>query len=382
MIKKVLILGAGLIGRPMAIDLAEDKTHKFNVGVVDIKDKALLGLKEYQIETIKKDLSKPENIRKVIKNYDIIVNSVPGFMGFKTLKTIIESGKNVVDIAFFPEDPLTLNELAVRKKVTAIVDCGVAPGMSNLMVGYVNEMLSSTSKVEIYVGGLPEKRVWPYEYKAVFSPVDVIEEYMRPARIVENGKIVTKPALSEPEIIDFPEVGTLEAFNTDGLRTLVKTMNIPEMKEKTLRYPGHIDKIKVLRNTGFFNKEFINVNKCKIRPIDFTSKLLFPIWKLNDEDIDITVMRIIVEGIKKNRKVSYIYNMFDKYDLSTSTHSMARTTGYTATSMVRLLNKGLFDKQGVYPLELIGCNERCVNYMLEQLRKKNINYNRGIKYPK
>ena len=146
---------------------------------------------------------------------------------------------------------------------------------------------------ECYVGGLPVEREWPYEYKAVFSPIDVIEEYTRPARFVQNSKIITKEALSETELMNFKGVGTLESWNSDGLRTLIKTMaHVPNMIEKTLRYPGCVEYIKVLRETGFFSKEEIELNGVKIKPIDVTSKLLFPIWKMNEEDRDLSLIHI------------------------------------------------------------------------------------------
>src|SRR6185503_12264879 len=150
---------------------------------------------------------------------------------------------DVVDISFFPEDALLLDKLAKQKEVTAITDCGVAPGLSNLIIGRYNEEMKIDS-FECYVGGLPKERIPPFQYKAPFSPVDVIQEYIRPARLVENGKLVIKPAMSDKEILHFDEAGDLEGFNTDGLRSLVTTMkHIPDMKEKTLRYPGHIDLI-------------------------------------------------------------------------------------------------------------------------------------------
>jgi lysine 6-dehydrogenase len=303
---------------------------------------------------------------------------VPGFMGYKTLENIIKAGKNVVDIAFFPEDALTLDLLAKKHNVTAVVDCGVAPGMSNMLTGYSHHLLDTTSSAVIYVGGLPEIRIKPWEYKAVFSPIDVIEEYIRPAFYVENSQIIEKDALSEPELIDFPELGTLEVFNTDGLRSLIKTLDIPNMKEKTMRYPGHIEKINFLKEAGFFNEEPVKVGNQMIRPIDMTAKLLFPQWKLEPGEKDITIMQIMVEGKKDGKKIKYTWDLLDRYDPETQTHSMARTTGYTATTVARLLKDGLFDKKGIITPEIIGKDETCVKFVLETLKQKNIVYKQTI----
>jgi len=374
---KVLILGAGLVGGPMAIDLA--KNSEFNITLADINKDSLdkIGVKN-KISTIQKDLSDSKSIKEIVKDFDIVLNAVPGFMGYNTLKAIIESSKDVVDIAFFPEDPFTLDELAKNNNVTAIMDCGVAPGMSNVLIGYIDHLLDKTDMALIYVGGLPEVRQWPYEYKAVFSPIDVIEEYTRPARYVENGNLVTHPALSDAEYLDFPNIGTLEAFNSDGLRTLAETIDAPNMKEKTLRYPGHIEKMAVLRESGFFNKEEIDIKGIKISPLEFTSKLLFPKWQLKEGESDITVMRVIVEGTKDGEKLKYTYDLFDRLDKKTNTHSMARTTGYTATMAIRMLHKGLYKEKGISPPEFIGRKPECVRFILKGLEDRGIFYRESI----
>ena len=370
---KVLVLGAGLVGGPMAADLTEE--DRFEVSIADINRETLARVgSKYPVETIVKDLSDPGTVRELVSGYDFVINAVPGHMGFRTFKAVIEAGKRIVDIAFFPEDPFQLSELALKQNVIAVMDCGVAPGMSNILTGYVDGLLDETETAVTYVGGLPEKRDWPYEYKAVFSPADVLEEYTRPARVVENGKIVIKPALTETEMIDFPPVGTLEAFNSDGLRTLAATINGVNMKEKTLRYPGHVEKMLVLRETGFFSKKEIEINGVRIRPLDFTSKLLFPKWKLKEGDIDITVMRVIVEGKKDGSRLRYTYDLFDRFDEKTGIHSMARTTGYTATMVLRMVADGLYDRPGISPPEFIGKSGECVEYILAGLKERGIEY--------
>ncbi|MCK4537335.1 MAG: saccharopine dehydrogenase, partial [Candidatus Krumholzibacteria bacterium] len=206
----------------------------------------------------------------------------------------------------------------------------------------------------------------------------VIEEYTRPARYVENGTLVVREALSDPELIEFPRIGTLEAFNSDGLRTLGKTLNARNMKEKTLRYPGHIQKMAVLRDTGFFSQEEIEINGSRIRPLDFTARLLFPKWKLEEGEIDITVMRVIVEGTGKDGKLRYTWDLYDRLDESTGIHSMARTTGYTATMAVRMIAEGLFTKKGVSPPEIIGLQPECVEFILNGLKERGIIYSEKI----
>lgn len=365
---QIAILGAGMVGRAMAIDLAKN----YSVSSFDRSAAALEILKQRDpsINTTVTDLSDFDNYQILLRDFDFVISAVPGFMGYRTLEAIIGAGKNVVDISFFPEDALQLDALAKEKNVTAIVDCGVAPGMSNLLLGYYNERMTITD-FECLVGGLPKKRVKPFEYKAPFSPIDVLEEYTRPARYVENGHIVTKPALSDTELLNFEEVGTLESFNTDGLRSILFTMgHIPNMKEKTLRYPGHIDLMQSLLDAGFLSNEPIQYEGRPISPMGFTSALLFDQWKLGPEEAEFTIMRITISGDGKK----ICYELFDEYDAASKTSSMSRTTGYTCTGALHLLIEKLFTEKGVFPPELVGKDERCFKRIMQYLEERNVRY--------
>ncbi len=369
----ILVLGAGMVGSAMAIDLSKD--HK--VTLTDLNSQRLTSVKEKckVLNTLQLDVTDKNKLSAAIKDFDMVICAVPGFLGFETLKQIIEAGKNVVDISFFPENSLDLDKLAKSKGVTAIVDCGVAPGMDNILLGYYNERLKLTD-FECLVGGLPKVKKWPFYYKAPFSPVDVIEEYTRPARYVENGNIIIREPLTDCEFIEFDKVGTLESFNSDGLRSIIFTMpHIRNMKEKTLRYPGHVEVVRALKESGFFNKKKMNVKGTEISPLDVTSKILFDEWKLGETEEEITVMRVTVKGEnKKGETETIVYNLYDEYDPKTQTSSMARTTGYTATAAANMFLKGLFTEKGVFPPELIGKHEACFNFILGYLKERNIHY--------
>jgi len=299
-------------------------------------------------------------------------------MGFAVLTSVINCGKNVADISFFPEDVLQLDKLAKEKNITVITDVGVAPGMSNFILGRYNQEFTVTN-FECYVGGLPKTRKKPFEYKAPFSPADVIEEYIRPARLKENGRIVVKAALTEREYITFDEIGTLEAFNTDGLRSLLFTMpHIENMKEKTLRYPGHVELIIALKDAGFFDEEEIEINGSKISPRKFSSKVLFQNWKLDPEEQELTVMKVIVEGNKSGSPKRVEYNLLDTYHSETKTSSMSRTTGYVCTAAVQLIAKKLFTEKGVFPPELVGKQKSCFDFVIDYLKERGVNWKKKI----
>ncbi|NUN69129.1 MAG: saccharopine dehydrogenase NADP-binding domain-containing protein [Bacteroidetes bacterium] len=371
----IIVLGAGMVGSAMAIDLAK----KHSVTVTDIDRKRLEHVKAKcpPLTTAEVNVRDAAALRAVVAPFDLVICAVPGFLGFTTVRKVIDAGKNIVDISFFPENALELDALAKERGVTAIVDCGVAPGMHNFIIGRYNELLQLTD-VETLVGGLPKVRRWPFYYKAPFSPVDVIEEYTRPARFVENGHTVVREALSDSELMEFARIGTLEAFNTDGLRSLIHTMpQIRNMKEKTLRYPGHIDMIKALKASGFFNSGTVRVQGTDVSPLDVTSAVLFDEWKLGETEPELTVMRVTMKGRNASGATEQVvYDLYDEYDPETQTSSMARTTGYTATAAASMFLEGLFAERGVFPPELIGKHEQCFDYVVGYLADRNVRYTR------
>ena len=381
---RIAVLGAGMVGRAIAIDLAKNyRVTSFDVSrqSLDTLSKKYIDFNkdsESLLKTMQADLNVYDNYESMLKPFDLVITAVPGFMGYHTLEAVIKAKKDVVDISFFPEDALQLDTLAKQNNVTAIVDCGVAPGMSNLILGYYNSIMKVNS-FECMVGGLPKERIAPFEYKAPFSPVDVIQEYIRPARLMEQGKIVVKPALSEAEIIDFKNPGPLESFNTDGLRSLLVTMShIPDMKEKTLRYPGHIDLIKKMIAAGFFDEQEILVNRQYVSVLDFSSAILTKQWKLGPTEEEFTLMQIKISGRKDDHHETIVYDLYDEYDSVSQTSSMARTTGYTCTAAANLIIQNLFNKKGVFPPELIGSDKKCFEFMMKYLSERNVHYSKKI----
>jgi saccharopine dehydrogenase-like NADP-dependent oxidoreductase len=164
----------------------------------------------------------------------------------------------------------------------------------------------------------------------------------------------------------------LEAFNTDGLRTLLKTVPVPNMAEKTLRYPGHIEYVRVLRESGFLDKEPISVGGVAVRPIDVAAALLFPRWRLEAGEEEFTAMQIAVRGREDGAERQYSYRLFDRTDQTTGTSSMARTTGYTCTAVARLVLEGRFTRKGICPPEYVGADAACFERVLADLRSRGV----------
>jgi len=377
--KKVIVLGAGMVGSVMAADLAADPD--LSLSIADLRDENLAkaAARAAAVSTIKADLADPDAVARLIAPYDLVCGALASNIGFQTLRAVIEARKPYCDISFFSENALELDPLARSLGVTAVVDCGVAPGMSNMAAGYANAYFDRCDRIAIYVGGLPRERRWPFEYKAGFAPADVIEEYVRPSRIVENSQIVVRDALSEPELLDFPGVGTLEAFNTDGLRSIAYTLSVPNMIEKTMRYPGHIELMRVLRHIGLFSESPVQIrdadgNPTRIRPRDLLSALMFPQWTYASGEEDMTIMRISSQGLKSGRLERLTWDLADTYHHPSAATSMSRTTAFPCSIIARMILRGEYANPGVNPPEFLGRIPGMLDSVLEQLKARGVIY--------
>jgi lysine 6-dehydrogenase len=371
-LKRVAVLGCGLVGAAIARDLSQEAD--LEVTACDADPQALEGLgREPRIRILRADLADPQTITEIASRADVVVGALPGRLGFAMLEAVLRSGTPIADISFSPEDPFQLDRLARDKGVTAVVDCGVSPGISNFAVGRATARLTEVEDVTIYVGGLPVDRHRPFGYAIVFSAADVIEEYTRPARFVERGRVVTRPALSEIETIEAPGVGTLEAFLTDGLRTLLTTIRARSMKEKTLRYPGHAEAMRSLRECGFFRTETAEAGGASVAPRTVTERLLSRAWRLREGEEELTFLRVAVAGQGlAGRPLRYRFELLDRTDRKAGVTSMARTTGFPCAAVAVMLARGQYRDPGIRPLEFLARNPAASELFLQGLRGRGL----------
>ncbi|MCP4758994.1 MAG: saccharopine dehydrogenase [Planctomycetes bacterium] len=372
--KQTIVLGGGMVGAVMAMDLAADADRE--VTLCDVDEARLTAAKARcpAIRVQQADLSSPERVRSLAAEADMVLGALPSRFGFGTLQAVIDAGKPYCDISFMPQDAWRLDEAAKASGTIAVVDCGVAPGMSNLLAGVAARRLSPCRSVTIRVGGLPVVRQLPWQFKAAFSPYDVIEEYVRPARIVEHGKVVVREALSDPVLIDFLETGTLEAFNTDGLRSLTETLSIPNMLEQTMRYPGHRDLAWALRETGLLSEQPMDVNGVSVTPREITCRALFPKWTYEEGEVDLTVMRVEAEGDLNGVSTRLWWDLYDELDPETGWTSMSRTTAFPATIMARMIEAGIVTNPGVHPPECLAGDDRVLETLFRELTARGVTY--------
>jgi len=372
---RTLVLGYGYIGSVVAKDLAE------NMPSVDVviagrnrsrAEEVATTIGRKNVSWIQLDASNRKNLVDAIKKFDLVVGALPGEVGFQSIRACVDAKVDGVDVSFMPEDPLTLSKTATKAGVTIIPDCGVAPGLSNILVEHAISKLDQVKNAQIMVGGLPEKPIPPLGYTITWSVEGVMDEYTRKAKIIKDGKVTEVEALSGLEEVELPGVGKLEAFWTDGLRTLLHTVKgVENMWEKTLRFPGHIEKIKLLKTLGFFDEKPTQIENINIRPRQITAKLLER--KLLRPDVpDILTMLVQVDGNKDGRRIMYSYYMLDRYDKKTKVTAMSRTTGYTTSCVAQLLAKKLIKEKGVIPPEKLGRDENLYKKLIGMLKKRGI----------
>jgi len=317
----------------------------------------------------------------ILEDVDIVTAGVPGRFGFEMMKTVIELGKNLVDISFMAEDFYDLDDLAREKGVTVIPDMGVAPGMSNFLTGRGASLLDEVEDAFIFVGGIPVKAVPPFNYQVTWSPKDCIEEFIRPVTIVKDYRQEVVEATSGLHLRDVPGVGALEAFYTDGLRSLARNIRARNLGEMTLRWPGHVEQMRLLRSMGLFEETPRILGGREVVPLVVAADLLFPMWKMEPEkgDRDLTVMEVEVRGFKGRDEVTHSWRLLDYFDEMTWNTSMSRCTGCSCAIFARAVASGLVKRKGVLPAEELASNDTLYAYVLEEQKKRRIKYTESVK---
>lgn len=338
----IVALGCGLVGEYVIHRLADDG-HP--VTAVDIRIPQSL-MNRSEIISIEKDAL--EYIES-LNGSTIVINMLPGRVGHSIRKPLVRGGHQIVDLAFTEEDPQTLDALAIEHKATMIWDIGIAPGLSNMLLAQAQRELGHLDEVSIHVGGNPTQPDDEWSYMAPFSPSDVIEEYTRPARIVRDGEIVTVPALSERHQIEVEGTEGMDAFLTDGLRSVLSTIKATNMAEYTVRWPQHVDRwLSEGENTP--------------------EEELLTAWKFDTSRPEFTWMKVrcqAQDSIKEWTVVDYGKD---------GNGSMARTTGLVTYALASLFATkgpeycGL--QNGIYSPELL--NESTLRYVLDTFKEHGV----------
>ncbi len=370
---RALVVGCGKVGSEIVRDLASSNQFS-SITAVDAQKNNLDQLKGIRnLTKVKATIAHKQVLRRVMEEADIVCGALPGRIGFQLLEQAVDAGKNIVDISYTPRDPLRLNRKARANKCTLVPQCGVAPGFTNMCVGDASQKMDEMRRVRIFVGGIPEKPQPPLNYRVVFSLDDVINEYTRPVRVIENGTSKTVEPLTGRGFLKFPGVGKLEYFLTDGLGTLPRTFSkVREMHEFTLRYPGHADIVNALRRLGFFSTKKVTLDGLKVEPRRVSLEVLRQAFAVGSPE-DLLVLRVEVQGVSQGKRRLITYSVLDRFDKRRRVSAMARTTAYPCTSVAFLLAKGMVTQKGVVPPEKIARDRASFRFVLSRLKERGIN---------
>jgi lysine 6-dehydrogenase len=369
---KVLVIGCGKVGSEIARDLAKES----EVDSVVAADASLENLKRLRrierITTRRLDISQKKAVQQTMRSADLVCGALPGRIGFQVMTNAVEAGRDLVDISYTPENPFKLHSKARDKEIVLVPQCGVAPGLSNMFVGDADRRLGSISHVRIFVGGLPQKPVGPLNYRIVFSLEDVINEYSRPVNVIENGQKKQVEALSGKGLLNFPGVGRLEYFLTDGLGSLPRSFpKVRDMYELTLRYPGHAEMMNTLRVLGFFDRRPLLVNGFHLEPRRLSLALLKNAMSPGSPE-DLLAMKVEVEG-RGGKKDVVSYHVLDYYDGKRHVSAMSRTTAYPCTSVALLVGRRKLGRSGVVTPERIAGDKTHFAHILSRLKGRGVN---------
>ena len=354
---RMLVLGAGLQGSACAYDLLQNP-EVTQVRLADLHfdhlPAFLKPLAGPRLIPTPLDVRDREAVLALMRECDAVMSAIPYYFNFQLAQCAVEAGVHFCDLGGNTEIVFKQKELAsaaAAKGVTVVPDCGVAPGMVNILAEYGIRQMDTVDAVRIFVGGLPQHPEPPLNYKIVYSLEGVIDYYTTLSWVLREGKRVQVTALSELETVRFPEpVGDLEAFHTaGGLSTMAFRYEgkIPSMEYKTLRYPGHAAVMKTIRELGLFDLDPVDVKGTKVIPRDVFVSVVGP--KLAKPDSrDLLALRVTVTGMKGGKKARRQFDLVDRFDETIGVSAMMRTTGYSLSITGQMQVRGEVSPPGVW----------------------------------
>ena len=373
-----LVLGAGKMGVVLAKDLIESSPQN-RVTLVDLSpqhlEKAGKFIASPRLETRSADMDDEGQRKDLFQGKDVVLNALLHRHSLPALQTAIRSSVHFVDLVGEAAPArMDLNQEVQRSGVAVISGMGVSPGLTNVLVGRAVHLLDETEKALIFCGGNPVLPQPPLNYRVVYALDSLINFYQRPAVIIRNGRVEEVAPLSEVEAIGFPpEFPAMECFFTDGLSSLLLTMKGKiglAMYEKTIRYPGHAQGFRTLRDCGFFSTESVQIGGQSIIPRQVAEALLGEKLKLGEEE-DVTLLRVVVSGKKAGAHFTHRFEMADRSDPVKKYSSMARTTSFPASIAAQMIASGQVSARGVvFPEEVF--DRELFPAFWEGLRKREV----------
>ncbi len=360
---RVAVVGSGRIGLSIAYKLWKDGE---NIIIID-KDKDKLAYAPENYEKMIIDISEYDDVYNKFPNVDLTITALPGKDAYKGVLNLIKNKRDIVDVSSHYGDMKKIKEYASNSNVLYVPHTGFAPGLSNILAMRLDTLLEEAEDITIYVGGVSEKPDDLLGIALTWSPEDLLNEYINPARIVRDGKIEYVDPLEYVGTIEVPEIGKMEYFASDGLGTLLMTMNhVKNMKELTLRYKGHIEKMRFLREIGILSNDYIEIDNLKISGKGLL--LRFLLKNITNTYRDLTILYVVAK--KDSRSEGYLVSK--KYDEENKMSAMSIMTGYTAAIIGRLYLKNIIDRKDFFPPEYIGREENLFRELEKEYSKEEI----------
>jgi len=376
---KILVLGCGLMGPTVAKDCVESKDVAKVTGC-DINEEQLKRCSQFvankKFETSKLDITDHKALLKRMKDFDVVVNAAASRFSLNILKAATETGVNLVDLsgAHYPLE----GELHVHVKksnITVIPDCGVDPGLADILAGHGMGLVDEVEDVSSMCGGLPRHPVPPLNYKIVFGGKKMP---IQPGKVpvILNGKKVEVNRYDDVEPVHIEGFEEMEAFydeHSSSLLNFCMEKGVKTFQGKTIRYRGFIDTLRVLQSLGTLSEEPVVHHGQEIVPLNFFHELVYPAVRFDREagDRDVTILLVRIVGKKGNSHMCITYEMVDFYDEEKGITSMARTTGYTAAIIARMLARGDINQKGIHwPVHII--KGKLFEEFMKSLKKRGI----------
>ncbi len=351
---RMLVLGAGLQGSACAYDLLQ-RPEVERVTLADLHPRRaapfLIKRKDKRLVTARLDAKSGPRLRKLMRGHDAVMNALPYYFNYPVAKAAVMMGLHCADLGGNTEivqKQKTLHAAAQKKHVSVIPDCGLAPGMVNIIAAEGIRQVGDADSVKIFVGGLPQHPEPPLNYQIVYSLEGALDYYTTPSWVLREGRPLQVDALSELEAVEFPSpVGTLEAFHTGGG---ISTMpwayrgKVRTMEYKTLRYPGHVAIMRPIRELGLLALEPVKVKGTEIVPRDAFIATVSPLLS-KAGGRDLVALRVEVVG-KSGRRAAW--QLLDYFDAATGISAMMRTTGYSLAITGVMQVDGRVTSAGVY----------------------------------
>ena len=381
---KVALLGGGFMGYAILYDFLHNYPDIQEIIVVEKNAERINYLwkqfpNQNNLSFLQLDITETDQLKNALLGYRLLISAVPYQYNLELLKLALEIGAHFIDLGgneTVLQQQLALDEKARKLGVTAIPACGLAPGLVSILAMDGIKRLDRTETVKMYCGGLPQHKLPPLDYQIVFSAHGLLNEYLEPVKVIENGKIMEKPPLTEMEAVHFsPPYTSMEAFLTSGgTGTLIYTQQdrVENLFYKTIRYPGHADKMRFLFELGFKSEEPIAINGQEVSPRQFLETLLQKNLTFNAPDVVLT--RVEVSGVVEDTPRKMVYELVDVQDDVSGLSAMMRTTGFTTAIIAQLILEGVIDATGVLPLE----ESVPTDVFFQRLKQRNLIINRSV----